>query len=578
MDRGKLDMLNKVKRLMKSLRRNMSGNVLFMLAAGAPVLIGGAGFAVDTAQWYMWKREMQYAVDQAAMAGAWSRVGGTTGDEYKTRAQQEITANLQMVTFKGTPSITLEDYAGQTKNSVKVTLSATKELPFSRLIMKSGTTINVSAQAAFEKKSTFTACLIAVDPSTKDAIKFGGNAYVVAKCGVAALSTNANAITQAGQGFFNVGYLVAAGGIDDSLEHDKDNTYTNVLYDGQQGLVDPFKDLTPPTNNTPRTYSCSSTSTYTANFTNTTLVEDWTYTASTQAGLASATPTKVTVGTAATQTGSEPATASTVPNKNPQNPATPTVTTSAGTVQSTPAQPAVPGVGCNKSGNNCSTPPKPAVPASYKRVDRVTTFTHFINSVTTVSTPTVAAMQPGTYSGGIAISCDTTMAPGVYVFDGGNFKLNSTNTLKSVKADGTSAGIMIVLKNGASFDLNGSSSLNLRAMTTTEMIAAGISESEAIKLKDMLIFEDRNSSGAGASGDKLNGNLGAVLDGTIYLPKSDVTFNGTFGVVSRCLIITAKTIYIGGTAKMSSFCPAGTVDGTGGAVVGGGSSSVRLVA
>ena len=68
------------------------------------------------------------------------------------------------------------------------------------------------------------------------------------------------------------------------------------------------------------------------------------------------------------------------------------------------------------------------------------------------------------------------------------------------------------------------------------------------------------------------------MEGTIYLPKSNVNFNGTFGVVSRCLVIAAKTIDIGGTADMSSFCPAGTADHTGGVSIGGGASSVRLVA
>ena len=558
-------MLSKVKRLMTRLRRNTSGNVLFLLAAGAPALIGGAGLAVDTAQWYMWKREMQYAVDQAAMAGAWSRVGGTTGTEYKVRAQQEISANLKVVNFQGTPTISLADYAGQTNNSVLVTLSASRELPFSKLLMKSGTTITVSAQAAFEKVNAFTACLIAVDPSTKGAITFAGNAYVVAKCGVAALSNNADAITQSGQGTFNVGYLVSAGGIDDSLASNSGGSYTNVLYENQQGLVDPFKDLTPPDNTTPRTYACSSVTTYIASYSNSTLVEDWTYTAATQAGLANATPVKTTVATATVQTGTEPATASTQINTK-NSPATPQYTTqpgSAQTVAGTPVQTCT-GTGKNKV---CTTNPGPS---SYKRIDRVTTFTHSITAVTSSSTPNTAAMLPGTYSD-FTVSCNTTMAPGVYVISGGQFKVNAQNSVAG-------PGVMIVLKNGAGLDINGGASLNLRAMTTPEMIAAGISESEALKLKDMLIFEDRNSSGAGGSGDKLNGTAGGILEGTIYLPKSSVTFNGTFGVVSRCLVVTAKTIAIGGTANMSSFCPAGTAAGTGGASVGGASKSVRLVA
>ena len=90
-------MLKKVKRLIKSLRRNSSGNVLMVFALGMPVFVGGAGLAVDTAQWYMWKREMQYAVDQAALAGAWSRVGGSTGnvpsmvDGFRVSARNDFT-------------------------------------------------------------------------------------------------------------------------------------------------------------------------------------------------------------------------------------------------------------------------------------------------------------------------------------------------------------------------------------------------------------------------------------------------------------------------------------------------------
>ena len=561
-------MLKNVVRQMKGLGRNSSGNVLLMFAAGAPALIGGAGLAVDTAQWYMWKREMQYAVDQAAMAGAWSRVGGTTGTEYKTRAQQEITANLQVVNFQEAPSITLANYAGQTNNSVLVSLSATRELPFSKLLMRSGTTINVSAQATFEKAKAFNACLIAVDPSTKGAITFSGNAYLIARCGVAALSNNADAIVKSGSGTFNIGYLVSAGGIDDGLEGTftdpaTGKSYTNIAYESQQGLVDPFALLMPPDNPTSRTYACSSNTSYTANYTNTTVIEDWTYTASGANGPWTG-PTKTQVSSA-TQTGSEPATASTVPNKN-TNPATPQTTTQTGSVQSVSGAPVQT---CTGSGKNkvCKTSTSPT---TYKRIDRVTTFTHYINSVSSTSSPTVAAMQPGTYTD-FTVSCNTTMASGVYVINGGSFKINAQNTV-------TGPGVMIVLKNGATLDINGGSSLNLRAMTTSEMIAAGISESEALKLKEMLIFEDRNSTGAGASGDKLNGNAGAILEGTIYLPKSAVTFNGTFGVQTRCLVITAQTINIGGTANMTSFCPPGTADGTGGVSVGGGAASVRLVA
>lgn len=33
------------------------------MAMGMPALIGAAGLAVDTAQWYVWRGELQYAID-----------------------------------------------------------------------------------------------------------------------------------------------------------------------------------------------------------------------------------------------------------------------------------------------------------------------------------------------------------------------------------------------------------------------------------------------------------------------------------------------------------------------------------
>ena len=569
-------MLNTIKRFMKSLGRSTSGNVLILFAAGAPVFIGGAGLAVDTAQWYMWKREMQYAVDQAALAGAWSKVGGTTGEEYKTRAQQEITANLQVVNFQGTPSITLADYGGKTNNSVLVSLSASKELPFSKLLMKSGTTITVSAQAKFEKALTYTACLIAVDPSAKGAITFNGNAYLVARCGVAALSNNASAITNGGNGTFNVGYLITAGGVDDSLEGTFTRngvTYTNYAYEGVQGLVDPFAALTPPSNTTPRTYVCASgatTTTATYDFKKT--VVDKTYTSPTNTSSSTWTYQSPDAAvSSATQTG---LTTTTAPagTKRGDTLASPSPTVVTGSVATVPGSAAVPKSGCNKQGVSCTNPGSPATPTTFKRVDRVTTELRTVTAVTSSTAPGGAQMLPGTYTS-FNVGCDTTMAAGVYVIDGGRFTIHSQDSISG-------QGVMIVLKNGAGIDVNGGSNMNLRPMTEAEMIDArygNMTLAEAQKLKDMLIFEDRNSPGA-TNANTFNGNASAKLEGTIYLPKSAVTLDGTLSVTSRCLVITAKTISIQGGANMTSLCPAGTADHTGGAQVASGAASVKLVA
>ena len=545
-------MLKKVTRLIESLRRNASGNVLMIFALGMPVFIGGAGLAVDTAQWYMWKREMQYAVDQAALAGAWSRVGGSTGNVYQTRAQQELAANLQIVDFEGTPSIALANYAGGTNNSVLVTLNATKTLPFSSMLMGHGATIAVRAQAQFEKGRTFTACLIAVDPTTSGAITIGGSAFVVANCGAAALSTNPEAVIRNGNPTFDVGYIVAGGGIDNDFDGDPNLQ----IFENQTGLVDPFAQLVPPNNPTPRTYACTSTTTYTATYTLATNIVDKLYTRSSPT--AAWTLSSTTNVSSASESGTQTVTATTQRGDVLST----TSDTSTGTSQTVTGTPVTT---CTGNGRNrtCTTSPGTT---SYRRTDRVTTATKTVDRVRSTSTVATASQLPGTYTD-FRVACNTTMAKGVYVIDGGLFKVNSQDSV-------VGQGIMIVLKNGAGIEINGGATLDLRAMTTEEMqIDAGISAEQALKLKDMLIFEDRNSPER--TGNSVNGNAGAILDGTVYLPKSSITFNGSFGVVSRCLVITAKTITIQGNANMTSFCPSGVTNTVS---VGGGVTSVKLVA
>ena len=132
---------------------------------------------------------------------------------------------------------------------------------------------------------------------------------------------------------------------------------------------------------------------------------------------------------------------------------------------------------------------------------------------------------------------------------------------------------MFVLKNGAYIDFNGGSSVTLTAMTVTELQSAGVSAAQADLLEGMLVFEDRNSSGTNK--DKINGNASTILNGTIYLPKSNITIDGTAGVTSRCLMIAANTITIQGTANFSTYCPAGLHEDDS---IGGGVATVKLVA
>jgi hypothetical protein len=234
----------------KRLKRSTRGNALMIVGLGMPVLIGGAGFAIDTGQWYMWQRELQHAADQAAYAGAWARAYEKSSGNYKIRALQEYRANVAVVEeFDSNPNIRLADYAGGTDNSVLVSATATKSLPFSSFLTGKAATIQVSAQAAFAEGMNYNACLVSLtDDGTGTSI--GGSAVVKANCGIAALSCDEDAITIDGSAQVTTEVIVACGTID---AEDNDD----VVVEGVHGLEDIYSELEPPDNDVDREYKCS---------------------------------------------------------------------------------------------------------------------------------------------------------------------------------------------------------------------------------------------------------------------------------------------------------------------------------
>jgi len=193
----------------RKLAQCRSGNATMLVALGLPVLIGGAGLGVDMTQWYMWKRELQFAVDQAAVAGAWARTDEDTENTYQTRATQEFNSNLAVTDdFHSTPVVQLADFAGGTDNSVAVSATVTRELPFTGFLTGNSATVYAYAQASFEEGTTFTSCLIALDDDDEGAITLGGNSVLTASCGLAALSVDDLSIKVNGNPTVDAGWIL----------------------------------------------------------------------------------------------------------------------------------------------------------------------------------------------------------------------------------------------------------------------------------------------------------------------------------------------------------------------------------
>ncbi len=197
-------MLSRFRNILRDMRQCSSGNATLMVALGMPALIGGAGLGVDLSQWYLWKRELQYAVDQAALAGAWAKTDSTLTASYATRATQEYNANVSKVAgFDTTPVVTLQNYNGGVLNSVVVTATASRVLPFSGIVLDQPAVVRASAQATFAEGTgstsstttvpAVTGCLVALDPTAQGALTIGGTADGSVNCGGVALSNHSQA-------------------------------------------------------------------------------------------------------------------------------------------------------------------------------------------------------------------------------------------------------------------------------------------------------------------------------------------------------------------------------------------------
>ena len=511
-----------------------SGNATMLVALGMPVLIGGAGLGVDLTQWYMWKRELQFAVDQAAIAGAWAAADTATAVTYSTRATQEFNANLSVTDdFNEAPTVQLADFAGGKLNSVAVSATVSKELPFSSFISGGGATIYAYAQASFEEGTTFTSCLIATDEDDYGAVTISGSSVLTANCGIAALSTNETAVVVSGNPDVKAGWILAAGGVDDWL---KENT-KDVIMENMTGLYDPFEKLTPPepeNSQVERVYSCKDQAdTWTANRLIVVKTEYDYFQGSNQKNAAGWANTEGKIDASV--------------EDRAYNQIVAEGTKEGVTVSQKVTWTQIGGSGSDKK---------------WERKTETTTTT--TSNVIVTEGDTAGNVVPGTYEG-IHVACNTTFQPGVYIIDGGTLKITGQYEV-------TGASVMFVLKNGASIDIAGGADINLTAIQVADLIADGISPVEANKLAGMLVFEDRDNS---SEDNKINGDADTILNGTIYLPNSGISFAGTATVTTQCLMIAANTITITGTTNMSTFCPADSSEAT---VVATIKDKIRLVA
>jgi Flp pilus assembly protein TadG len=139
-------------------------------------------------------------------------------------------------------------------------------------------------------------------------------------------------------------------------------------------------------------------------------------------------------------------------------------------------------------------------------------------------------LDPGIYCGSIIINGNPTVTlnPGTYILSQGSFIINGSPTV-------TGNGVAIVLTSG-NFTDNGTPVLNLTAESANF--------SGAYPMPGFVIF----NRGSGSA--TINGASGTVLDGALYFPNANVTYNGTPTTGPGCTQIVASTITFNGTPTL----------------------------
>ena len=154
------------------------------------------------------------------------------------------------------------------------------------------------------------------------------------------------------------------------------------------------------------------------------------------------------------------------------------------------------------------------------------------------------AVTPGCYTS-MSIQNATTLQPGTYYINGGDFTLNANTSL-----NGTGVTIVMTGPGGQSGDvhINGGGTVNLTAPTATS----------GQPYPTILFYQDPRTTYAlpGNVPDVIvNGGAGMTLEGAFYFPKADIDFSGGATGAFECLQMVGQKMKFSGSVDIDNECP-----------------------
>lgn len=226
--------------------RGTNANVATIFALTLPIVVGAAGFGVETSYWYYNSLKLQATADAAAFAGALEQISGSDKPAIVAAATQSAATNGL---GSGTIVVNTPPASGPNtaKKAVEVIVGQNLDRMFTAIFTQAQVPEHARAVALITDASK--ACMEALDQTAAQAVSFSGNTNVkVTHCVIMSNSNAPDAIKLQGSAALQVDCLISAGGV--SLS----NPVTTVCAAPiTQALpaADPFADLPAPAASNP---------------------------------------------------------------------------------------------------------------------------------------------------------------------------------------------------------------------------------------------------------------------------------------------------------------------------------------
>jgi hypothetical protein len=142
--------------------------------------------------------------------------------------------------------------------------------------------------------------------------------------------------------------------------------------------------------------------------------------------------------------------------------------------------------------------------------------------------------------GGMDVKGTLNLAPGTYYLDGGQLNLGSQAYLNG-------SGVTFVLTSSTPTDptsfadvsMNGGAVVNLSSPTSGTY-------------KGVLFYQDPRAPFGNST---INGNSASSMEGGLYFPSRQLTFNGNTGLQTRCIQLVARRLVFSGNSSVQNDCP-----------------------